>query len=93
MIIALGGQPTKQSQSLPNQPTHIASLRPLDLNNASHLDHCYIVEIFRNNIDLESDQIDHKTGGLKHMNLSYNWFSGSDPVKTENLPSLKDVQG
>jgi len=32
VIIALGGQPTKQSQSLPNQPTHIASLRPLDLN-------------------------------------------------------------
>jgi len=32
VIIASGGQPTEQSQSLPNQPTHITSLRPLDLN-------------------------------------------------------------
>jgi len=35
MIIASGGQPTKQSQSLPNQPTHVASLRPLDLNSVN----------------------------------------------------------
>ena len=34
MIIALGGQPTKQSQLSPNQPMHVASLRPLDLNRA-----------------------------------------------------------
>jgi len=32
MIIASGGHPTEQSQSSPNQPMHIASLRPLDLN-------------------------------------------------------------
>jgi len=35
MIIASGGQPTEQSQSSPNQTTHIASLRPLDLNSNS----------------------------------------------------------
>jgi len=32
VIIDSGGQPTEQSQSSPNQPTHVASLRPLDLN-------------------------------------------------------------
>jgi len=32
VIIASGGQPTEQSQSSPNQTTHVASLRPLDLN-------------------------------------------------------------
>jgi len=32
VIIVSGGQPTEQFQSLPNQPTHVASLRPLDLN-------------------------------------------------------------
>ena len=32
VIIASGGQPTEQSQLLPNQPMHIVSLRPLDLN-------------------------------------------------------------
>ena len=30
---ASGGDPTEQTQSSPNQPTHVASLRPLDLNN------------------------------------------------------------
>ena len=28
---------TEQSQSSPNQPTHVASLRPLDLNSRSYL--------------------------------------------------------
>ena len=32
VIIASGGDPTEQSQSSPNQPTHVASLRFLDLN-------------------------------------------------------------
>jgi len=40
VIIALGGQPTKQFQSSPNQPTHIASLRPLDLNKV-------VVELYK----------------------------------------------
>jgi len=40
MIIASGGQPTKQSQSSPNQSTHVVSLSPLDLNiQAHHRDH------------------------------------------------------
>jgi len=39
MIIVLGGQPTKQSQSLPNQPMHVASLRPLDLNTYDRVYH------------------------------------------------------
>ena len=33
VIIASGGQPTEQSQSSPNQTTHVMSLRPLDLNS------------------------------------------------------------
>jgi len=37
VIIASGGQPTEQFQSLPNQPMHVASLRPLDLNNQAHV--------------------------------------------------------
>jgi len=35
VIIASGGQPTEQSQSSSNQPMHVASLRPLDLNRQS----------------------------------------------------------
>ena len=31
-IVASGGQPTEQSQLLPNQTMHVVSLRPLDLN-------------------------------------------------------------
>jgi len=58
VIIALGGQPTKQSQSLPNQPMHIASLRPSDLNSLA----LFVVLIF--GMSASADRAYHSVLGM-----------------------------